>query len=112
MSRACPVKRANQANRVAHLITSCKQDLNLIENDEGAEKISNMILGNTWETFCVKRTMKTLDTCYFHMFSVMILTPKESQETILGEKIILEIAGNFCTAWSYFEDNNSTKSGL
>ena len=47
MSRACPVKRANQANRVAHLITSCKQDLNLIENNEGAEKISNMILGNT-----------------------------------------------------------------
>ena len=46
-----------------------------------------------------------------HVLS-MILTPKERQETILGEKIILEIAGNFCTTWSYFEDNNSTKSGL
>ena len=53
MSRATPVKRASSANRVAHLITSYKQDLNLIENNEGAEKISNMVLSNTWETFCL-----------------------------------------------------------
>ena len=53
MSRASPVKGASSANRVAHLITSYKQDLNLIKNNEGVEKISNMILKNTWETFCV-----------------------------------------------------------
>ena len=53
MSRATPVKRASSANRVAHLITSYKQDLNLIENNEGVEKISNMVLSNTWETFCL-----------------------------------------------------------
>ena len=53
MSRASPVKRASSANRVAHLITSYKQDLNLIKNNEGVEKISNMILSNIWETFCV-----------------------------------------------------------
>ena len=47
MSRTRPVKRANSANRVAHLITSYKQDLNLLENNEGAEKISNMIQSNT-----------------------------------------------------------------
>lgn len=38
MSRASPVKRASSANRVAHLITSYKQDLNLIKNNEGVEK--------------------------------------------------------------------------
>ena len=40
------MSRASSANWVAHLITSYKQDLNLIENNEGVEKISNMILRN------------------------------------------------------------------
>ena len=43
MSRASLVKRASSANRVAHLITSYKQNLNLIENNEGAEKICSVV---------------------------------------------------------------------
>ena len=38
MSRSSPAKRASSANRVAHHITSYKQDLNLTENNEGVEK--------------------------------------------------------------------------